>query len=104
MGKGIETRLEPLAEGTQPRLRRLRVARRLRGFLCEPVESRTSEAIHRRTGEASSQGWFSGRVARVVAQTRDRMGREIRLGLNLAVEGFATTALRLNPFPNCDPR
>jgi REP element-mobilizing transposase RayT len=64
------------------RLRRLRVAGRLRGFLREPVESRTGEAIHHRTGGASLQDWFSGRVARVVETTRGRMGREICLGLN----------------------
>src|SRR5882672_6777953 len=71
MGEGIETRLEYLAEGTRSGLRRLRVARRLRGFLREPIESRTGEAIHRRTGGASSQDWISGRVARVVAQARE---------------------------------
>src|ERR1039458_1219842 len=82
MGEGIETRLQSLAEGTRSRLRRLRVATRLRGFLREPIESRIGKAIHRRAGRASSQNWLPGRVARVAAKARDRMGREIRLGLN----------------------
>ena len=50
MGEGIETRLQSLAEGTRSRLRRLRMARRLRNVFGEPIESRTGEAIHRRTG------------------------------------------------------
>ena len=57
-----------LAEGTRSRLRRLRVARRLRGLLREPIQSRTGEAIHRRPGGASSQDWISGRAARVNAK------------------------------------
>ena len=36
---------------------------------------------HRRTGRASSRGWIPRRVTCVVAQARDRMGREICLGL-----------------------
>src|SRR5213592_4646870 len=50
MGKGVETRLQPLAEGTRTRFRRLRVARRLRRLWRQPIESRTDEAIHRQSG------------------------------------------------------
>lgn len=74
MGEGIETRLERMAQGTRVRLRRFRMAGRLRRFLREPIQSRTGEAIHRRTGGASSQGWFSRRAADVVETIRDRMG------------------------------
>src|SRR5437867_1018727 len=59
---------------TRSRLRRPRMARWLRGFRCQPIESRTGEAIHRRPGGASSQDWISRRVARLVAQARNRMG------------------------------
>jgi REP element-mobilizing transposase RayT len=52
------------------------------GLLREPIESRSGEAIHRQSGGTSPQDWVSRRVARTVAQARDGMGREIRLGLN----------------------
>jgi hypothetical protein len=47
MGEGIETRIESLAEGTRSRLRRPRMAGRLRGFLRESIQSRTGEGGHR---------------------------------------------------------
>ena len=46
MGEGIETRLECVAQRTQSRLRRLRMAGRLRGFFREPVEFGSGKTIY----------------------------------------------------------
>src|ERR1035437_3060591 len=58
------------------------MAGRLCGFFRESIEFGTGETIHRRAGGASSKNQFSRRVARVIEEARNRMGRKICLGLN----------------------
>ncbi len=97
MGKRVKTGVEYVVKRTWTRLRRFRMAGRLCSIFREPIQSRASEAIYRRTRGASSQDWISRRTARIATKARIGMGRKIYLGLKLtsrANAGHLRTAIK----------
>src|SRR6185503_12904004 len=89
------------------------MARGLRGFFGDPVQSGGGQTVHCLPGGASPEDDFSGGVTGVAAQTSDRMGRTLCVGLRrnpvgvvdrwrdqprVASQTRQPWALRRNPF------
>ena len=94
MGKGTETRLEPLAERGGRRLRGFPMARRLCGLFGESIQVGPGKELYCGPGNASPEDGLSGRASLIASETRCRMGRTVCVGLSRNPDGVASQGCR----------